>query len=110
MERCIDLRNEFVKKFKECNKELSKLIGKKSVYGEITINQNDLVHYGWLEFNYAQALTDDKKKKVLEILKREFGVLDRPSFSMHFKKEKGKYGLRYNTYSFFSYLKEVKYK
>jgi len=107
MERCIDLRNRFMKSFNECNKELSKLIGKKSVYGNITLDDS-LFKDGWLEFNYSQDLTNDEKRKVLEILKREFGILDRPTFSMHFNTEKGKYGLRWNTYSFFSYLKESK--
>ena len=94
----------FKKTLKDCNKELSKVIGKKSVYGKIELDEVELLYRGWISFFFSEKLTEKEKKKVLQILEKYFGKLDRPQIIQHFKTEKGKYGLRWNTYEFFSYL------
>jgi len=102
------LWNELARLLGNCNSELSKAIGKKSVYGHIDI-ENDFLESQWINFHYSEALSEEEKKKVIKILTKYFGELDRPDFSMNFKTERRvEGGLRWNTYVFMSYLKSYK--
>ncbi len=103
-----EIWNNFATKFNDCNKELTKLIGKKSVYDEVNLN-DDFFRFQWIEFYYSRELTNDEKKKVIDILTKYFGKLDRPNFTMKYKTEKNRDGeLRWDTYNFFSYLSGYK--
>jgi len=98
-EKKIDLAN-IRKQIRNLNQELTNLIGHKSVYGEITIDEVRLIRDGWIEFWFSKKLTEEEKVSVLRILEKYFGkILDRPQIIKHFKTEKN----RWNEYSFFSY-------
>lgn len=104
--KLMDAKNEFNKLVAELNKELTKVIGKKSVYGKISFHEVDLIHNNWIYFYYSKRLTKNEEKKVLEIVEKYLGPLSRPRFTCKYKTEKGKYGLRWDTYQFLSYLFE----
>ena len=93
-------------KLNELNRDLTKLIGKKSVYGEISIDEVTLLTLGFISFYYSRALTEDEIKKVLETLRKYFGDISHYHIYKNYKTEIGKYGLRPDNYEFVAYIKK----
>lgn len=102
------LWNEIAKNLNSFNKEISKLIGGKSVYGEIDIDHEFLINQ-WIAFDYSEELTEDETKEVIKLIEKSFGGLSHYNWSKRFKNERDCDGdLRWNTYHFIGYLKRYK--
>lgn len=102
------LFNEIFLRLENCNKELTKLMGKNSAYGHIDIS-HDLLNHQWVDIDYSQELTKEQKRALLKVIEKHLGKISHYEFNKRFKTERrGDGSLRYNTYYFLCYLKGYK--
>jgi hypothetical protein len=102
----LDLLEKLWKVVRECEIELNKLIGYKSKYPPITLNERYLYHHGWIKFHLAQEPTGEEYEEMIKILEKYFGELIMPRLIKNYKTERDYRGeLRYNNYTFFAYTK-----